>query len=502
MTARKNNRQDTKNAKTGAGFPSLGGLGGLAVHPSATVAVSPKSLMLPYQRRFADDSARFKIAVMSRQTGKSFCTAEEAVENCLTEPGAMWVCLSAGERQALEWLEKAKDWSTAFKLAVETYAEDRGMAEALLKSAEIRYANGSRIVAVPANPNTARGYSANVILDEFAYHEDPDKIWAAMFPSATNPLAGTFLSRVNSLITGQVANFTRALKVRIVSTFNGKDNKFFKLWEKAAEIGYTKHLVTIYDAVRDGLPVNIEELKAALDDADAWAQEFECAPTDTSNVLLPYDLIALAESADAVEVIGPEFFEAHGGNPIYCGIDFGRTNDPTVCWTLEQIGDILWTREVLVLRGMSSPDQREILRGRIRRASRVCFDYTGPGVGLGDELVKEFGEHDPAGHKFGKVELFTFTAASKRELFPKLRRRFEAPCKLRIPISRQVREDLHAMQQVVNNGEYQYWAPHTREGHSDRCTALALAVRAAGDGRSGAITSTKGFYWDKQPVTA
>jgi hypothetical protein len=37
------------------------------------------------------------------------------------------------------------------------------------------------------------------------------------------------------------------------------------------------------------------------------------------------------------------------------------------------------------------------------------------------------------------------------------------------------------MQQVVHNGQYDYWAPRTREGHSDRCTALALAVRAAGD---------------------
>ena len=45
-----------------------------------------------------------------------------------------------------------------------------------------------------------------------------------------------------------------------------------------------------------------------------------------------------------------------------------------------------------------------------------------------------------------------------------------------------MREDLHAMQQVVTNGQYNYWAPRTREGHSDRCTALALAVRAAGDG--------------------
>jgi hypothetical protein len=39
----------------------------------------------------------------------------------------------------------------------------------------------------------------------------------------------------------------------------------------------------------------------------------------------------------------------------------------------------------------------------------------------------------------------------------------------------------------VNKGEYSYWAPRTREGHSDRCTALALAVRAAGESAAGAI---------------
>jgi phage FluMu gp28-like protein len=57
--------------------------------------------------------------------------------------------------------------------------------------------------------------------------------------------------------------------------------------------------------------------------------------------------------------------------------------------------------------------------------------------------------------------------------------------KIRVPISRAIREDLHAMQQTVHNGQYDYWAPRTREGHSDRCTAAALAIRAAGDGDQG-----------------
>ena len=272
------------------------------------------------------------------------------------------------------------------------------------------------------------------------------------------------------------------MKIRIVSTFNGKSNKFYDLWEKRKANGYSGHKVTIYDAVKMGLPVDIEKLRAAIDDPAIFAQEYECEPTDTSNVLLPYDLIALAESIDATEVIGADFWWERRTGEIICGVDFGRTTDPTVCWTLERIGDILWTREVLLLRNMNTADQIEILHKRFQKATRVCLDYTGPGIGFGDLATKVYGEFNPSGHQFGKVENVTFTVNTKREMFPLLRRQFEAPTKLRVPISREVREDLHAMQQVVKGDSYNYWAPRTRDGHSDRCTALALAVRAAGSG--------------------
>lgn len=441
--------------------------------------VSPKELLLPYQRRWVDDPARFKIGAMSRQTGKSFGTAEESTEDSLSDPGTKWVCLSAGERQALEWLEKAKEWSEVYKFAINSIDEDRDFGEALLKQAEIRFANGSRVIAIPANPKTARGYSANIVLDEFAYHEDPDKIWNALLPSITNPLSGSLVARYQALVDGKPAPAGRKFKVRVVSTFNGRGNKFFDLWEKADQNGYSKHLVTIYDAVKDGLDVDIEELRKGLDNDEAWAQEFECVPMDTSTVLLPYELIARAESAEATE---------HNAVPdnmnleLYCGIDFGRQNDPSVCWTLQRMGDVLWTREVLVLKATDTPAQQAILESRIRAARRVSFDYTGPGIGLGDYLVRDHGKYDPTRHEFGKVELCTFTQAFKRLIFPRLRKLFEEPVKIRVPIGRTIREDLHAMQQTSKNGQYDYWAPHTRDGHSDRCTALALAVRAAGEG--------------------
>jgi phage FluMu gp28-like protein len=468
----------------------------------ASHTVSPIDLLLPYQSKWVNDSSRFKIGVQARQTGKSFQTACEAARDAFTDPGTKWVCLSSGERQSLEWMEKAREWSDAFRMSIESYTEDRKYGEALLRVAEIRFGNGSRIIAIPANPNTARGYSCNVILDEFAYHEDPTKIWTAMFPSLTNPLAGTFMRRVKAMFEGEeFAGISRKMKIRVVSTFNGKENKFFELWENRAVNGFSGHHITIEDAVEQGLPLDIDELRRGLDDNDAWDQEYLCKPTDTSNVLLPYELLAAAETIDASEVIEPEFFQAR--RELFVGIDYGRSNDPTVCWTLEAVGDILWTREVAVLRDMSTPQQNQILASRIRAARRTCLDYTGPGIGFGDYAIKEqgVGEWNPDEHKFGRVELFTFTPKSKRLLFPLLRRKFEAPCRIRIPISRAVREDLHAMQQVVKQGEYSYWAARTREGHSDRCTALALAVRAANESLAGAIRDPSRIYFGRPAMS-
>ena len=442
--------------------------------------LSPKDLLYPLQRKFVDDAAQYKIGVTTRQWGKSTTTSGEAVHDSLTDPGTKWVCMSAGERQSVEWLSKAKEWVAAYKMVIEDIAEDRGgIAEGLLRSSEILLNNGSKIIAIPANPSTARGYSANTILDEFGYHEDPDAIWAAMFPATTNALAGTFLQRWRALLAGESTDIRRNMKLRVVSTFNGRGNKFFNLYEKAAENGYSVHKVTIHDAIADGMPLDAEKLRKALDDPDAWAQEYECEPMDSSTVLLPYDLIATCESAEARTMLDPMFWFGTQAAALYMGIDFARKKDLSVAWTNERLGDVGQTREVLEMKAMSTPDQIDLLRPRIKKVRRVCLDYTGPGVGMGDYLVKEFGEWNPAQHLYGKIELITFSQTSKVELFSKLRMAFEAK-RLRVPIDRVIREDLHSVCRVVsNNGGVSYRAPHSEDGHADRCTALALCERAS-----------------------
>jgi phage FluMu gp28-like protein len=250
------------------------------------------------------------------------------------------------------------------------------------------------------------------------------------------------------------------------------------------------HHVDIHEAVAAGLPVDVDELREALDDPDGWAQEYELNFLDQATVLLPYEVIVPCENLLATATVDPAFWAA-GKTPVYCGIDFGRTRDLTVCWSVEMIGGAFrMTKEVLELARMSTPEQLEVLRPRLRRATRVCLDYTGPGIGLGDLMVapKEgFGEYNPEEHKFGKVELCQFTNKLKLEIFPSLRVAFEQKL-LGIPVSRVIREDLHSVSRVATaGGGVTYKAPHTKDGHADRCTALALCMRAAGKPKTASI---------------
>lgn len=403
-------------------------------------------LLLPYQRTWVEDRSRFKIGLWGRQTGKSFACAAEAVLHAHTHPGALWVVLSAGERQALEWMRKAKAWAQASHLALAEDATIRPGSEALLTRAEIALENGSRILAIPANPDTARGYSANLILDEFAIHEKPWEIWAAIYPSITSPFSG-----------GKKG-------LRIVSTPKGMGNKFADLWFKNAT--YSKHKVTILDAVNAGLKVNVEELKAGVDDPDVWAQEYLCEFIDSSAVLLPYDLIAPCEVPECDESSVPP------DAPRFIGMDVGRSKDLSVILEGALVGDTLVLIRTEVLRRKPFAEQLQTLCTIASKPTvrRVAIDATGIGAMLAEEARRALGS---------KVQGVTFTQKSKGELFSQLRRAFDDRT-LRIPASRELREDLHAVQRNVSaNGSISYRAPRSEDGHSDRASALALLIHAS-----------------------
>ena len=436
----------------------------------------PRSLLLEYQFAWREDKSRFKGGLMSRQSGKDFSSESEAAEDCHARPKTEWMIAAPSERQALDSLEQGKTWAEAFDLEIADYGEKREAgSETLLKSAEIIFSNGSRMRAVPGKPSTTRGRSANILLTEFDFFEQPAETWRSILPSITNPLRG-----------GEK-------KIRIITTPNGIGSAMNKIWTKpdTDKMRWSRHTVTIYHAVLMGLPVNIDELREAFDDPDGFAQEFLCQFLDVATVLLPYELIAGCESIEASEVIEPEYWFTKSAYPVDLGIDFGRKRDLTVSWAAEKIGDLQITKEVLCLEKMSTPDQMDVLRPRLKKCRRACLDYTGPGTGLGDLMVKEFGEWNPEQHKYGKVELCTLTNSFKLKVFPGMRVAMEKR-NHRIPISRVIREDLHSINRIVTaNGGISYRAPHTADGHADRGTALALVTRA-GDAPAGGIIAVVG----------
>src|SRR5205823_1152036 len=108
--------------------------------------ISPFSLLLPYQRRWVEDTARFKIWLKSRQIGGSLAAAFEIVADAI-ETGGDWVILSAGERQALEFMEKVNRAASIFCDAV-SYSSGREYRPDVQKS-QLRFPNNARILALP-----------------------------------------------------------------------------------------------------------------------------------------------------------------------------------------------------------------------------------------------------------------------------------------------------------------------------------------------------------------
>lgn len=431
--------------------------------------LTPVVNFMPYQRAWIEDKSRFKIGMFSRQTGKTFSTGGECADDCFSawaeDRRTRWVILSRGERQAAEMMtEVIKPFTKAYYEVYNTLLkggeprfeetefrapQEKGP-DAVYKALEVGFPNGSRITALPANPDTARGFSANVILDEFAFHAKSREIWAALFPVISK---------------GQQ-------KLRVISTPNGKGNKFYELMT-AEDSVWSRHTVDIYEAVRQGLDRDIDMLRKGMADEDAWAQEYELKWLDEASSWLDYDLISSVENEDAGR---PELYQ---GGPCFVGVDIAARNDLFVIWVKELVGDVLWTREIIARRRISFAEQDALLDAVMRRyrVVRVGMDQTGMGEKPVEDAKRRHGDL--------RVEGVLFSAASKLDLATKMKERFQDRGE-RIPAGDPVlRADLHSIKSHVGvTGTRRLIADGDSDGHADRFWAGALATSAADMGEA------------------
>ena len=501
--------------------------------------------LLPYQRRWIEDNSPLKLAVKARQIGYSFAATLRAVVRCL-ERRTTWIFLSKGERQSRLLMEKVQEHIRSCGLVAQA-CESTFFEGTLIKQLETRFPNGSVIYGLPANPDTARGYSGNVTLDEFAFHADADKIYAALYPT-----------------------ITRGYGLEVISTPNGTQGKFHELAKAAglvdkvtgyreqvtgknlglhdlrpvtchlSPVPWSSHWCDIYDAVRQGLKIDLKLLRAGCEDESAWQQEFCCQFVSTAENFFPPDLLAACLSAEAstdtpllLLASAPGAFSGlgtrdsglakeEGPSPeprvpspeFFLGIDIGRHHDRTVFWLDEVQPAKLEDRNSKIAHGVTNFEFRfssfdssianhksQITNLSVARLVRTLAKMPfAEQLAFARELLSLLREDgrplvrraciDATGmgaplaealtREFGhRVEPVVFTAAVKEDLAFRTKRRMEARLTL-LPDTREIRRAFSAVKKIVTpSGNLRFDAERTEAGHADEFWAKALADLAA-----------------------
>jgi phage FluMu gp28-like protein len=462
------------------------------------IPVNPGGLFLPYQEKWILDRSRLKLMEKARQIGLSWSTAYAADERT-AEAGArfdQWIS-SRDDLQARLVIEDCKTFAKVLDLAAQDLGELVIDPEKKISAYVLHFANGRRIHSMSSNPDAQAGKRGGRILDEFALHPDPRKLWSIAYPG-----------------------ITWGGNMEVISTHRGSANFFNQLIREIREHNNPKkislHRVTLQDALDQGflwklqgsLPEDHEIqdmdeeqyfnfIRSGCADEESFQQEYMCVPADDASAFLEYDLIAGCEypSAEEWEI---DYFQANGFGTkgrLFAGLDIGRKKDLTVLWVLELLGDTLYTRKIIELKNMSKPDQEKIIWPWMALCSRTCLDYTGIGIGWGDDAVRQYGEY--------RVECVTFTQRVKEALAYPVRGKMEDK-KLRIPYKPEIRADLRAVtKETTVSGNIRFTAERSENGHADRFWALALAIHAAGNSAgpiefqsTGAIRKTAGGFSD------
>ncbi len=441
----------------------------------------PMVPLLSYQREDVESPARFRWNCWSRQSGKSFTKSLRRILRALARRRNQ-IFLSAGERQSRELMEKARQHCQALKIACDYYDRDY-FRELSIKQLEIKLPGGVRIIGLPANPQTSRGFTGDVLLDEFAMHAYDREIWSAMFPTVL---------RGNG-------------ELDVASTPKGRGNRFYQLRDNPQ---FSHSTLTLPDAIAQGLNVDAEQIRLAMGDDLLYRQEFLCEFLDESSSFLTYEQIAACVDPLLVLYETPAAMAGETGE-LFVGIDVGRLRDLTVMWVLAKEeatqasrrtsghegtkeGEVgtrgqrdegtkgpslpsLTTVAIFELAGAPFRVQDELIGEllSLRQVRRCCIDAGGLGMQLAERAVERFGDH--------RVEGVRFTPVLKSQLAGGLRIAVESR-RIRIPADEHIRNDWHSLERMMTeSGHFRLAAPRREGSHADRFWAAALAVYAANE---------------------
>lgn len=430
------------------------------------------ALLLPYQSKWVLDQSRLKIAEKARQIGWSWATSYSIVRKKSQADARLdaWIS-SRDDIQARLFLVDCKDFAALLQLAAEDLGErvvdPEGHTAYILK-----FANGLRAHSMSSNPDAQAGKRGDRVLDEFALHPDPRKLYTIAYPGIT--WGGS---------------------LEIFSTHRGTANYFNQLILEARHKGNPKkfslHRVTLQDALDQGFLYKLQQklpaddpriemdeaeyfdfIRSGAADEESFQQEYMCVPSDDASAFLSYELIDSCKykPGEKWELTLRELRDCK--DPLFLGGDIARVKDLTVFWIVRAVAGFRPTVHRVALRNVPFEEQERRLYELLELPAlrRGCIDNSGLGRQFVERAQKRFGTY--------KVEPITFTLAVKEELAYPLRAGFEDRS-VRIPDDPLIVASHRAVRkETTAAGNVRFVAEATEAGHADDFWAHALALHA------------------------
>jgi hypothetical protein len=300
----------------------------------------------PWQAAFLESMARQSLLLCSRQSGKSTVAAALALVTALREAPALVLLLSPTLRQSGE-LFRAK--------VLPMYKGLAGVAAIFQQSAlQMELANGSRIISLPGDEETIRGYSGVSLLVVDEASRVPDDLYKSV-----RPMLAVSGGRLVAL-----------------STPFGKRGWFYHEW--FGEGGWERTRITAYQCPR--IPQSfLDEERRAL--GDSWySQEYGCEFTDgTGSPLFP------PEWLNRAEVIA-KGLKGRQRKALAIGCDPAEGGDFTTWAVVDEFGLMALFSEKTADTSVITGRTIALMRQYGVDATKVAFDSGGGGKQHADRL--------------------------------------------------------------------------------------------------------------------
>jgi phage FluMu gp28-like protein len=400
-----------------------------------------------YQSNLLRDESKRIVVVWSRQSGKTTTIALRAIWYALTHKKTLTLIIAPSLRQSMIMSDRITDFLTSLPPKYYNIFVKK------LQRTNIQLSNGSRIIALPNNPQLLRGYTANqIICDEAAFFRDD----ALVFFNVLYPM----LSTTDGILIAS-------------STPWSKDSVFYRMCQNPQ---FIRHKITCEDVKNSGLVKQsfIDEMRNQIpferfqrefmsefvEDADAWLTQsliINCI----DNKLEYYDIAAMPKG------------------DFHVGVDFGKEQDFSVVVVVEKLGAVIKVVHVhrfpLKTNYSSVIGYIKNLQDRWNNINYVYADITG----VGGYIVEDMFRGGIRG-----VTGITFTIQSKEEMATILREKMRNQ-EIKIPYDPSRRIEEVELTSELNIEKYELLKTghlrfsHPDGSHDDVFWSLALAVYAS-----------------------